>query len=904
MVKDSVEKILQSKYNYYQNIILTSKNEQNKCSISDFFLHNATLIQSAIDRGINKICLTLPTDIDSIIWLPLLLALNQLKTNCNTFNASNYSYNEEDKILYKNKIILKVVSDDTHNIKVWAPNQRGIKNLNKKTKGGEAYLSIKDKLYIQPIKTVKGYSLFKQFIETRKYLTRSVIDKLLNIESYSNCLCFTKTILIITENKKFSKLQKFLLNDCKFSDLFVWAKWVYDRKLKRYDLKPIGSIKKQGTPTITITSDLPKATLYINKYEKNISLICIDGLEKIIRHRSDFDIILEKKIPTIVISHIGEINNFKIFDGRNFLIPIWPYEELVAYTKQNEEIKQNFYFESKTSSINNVINKSIEIIECHNEQLDSLVNSYVDIKNHFKLYQDPIFKRIKSLIFILTSSLSKLICPPNETWLKDRYENIQELESIINRSVYKCIIDEAIDKKITVLIDIMKLILKTPPDEKIEIISKQLTNTKTKILILTSKFYDIKSIKKYWSNRHQSNYEICEINYCEKVFKDFDEIWITGYFNKTIMKKIITSGGISNIKLILYEHEKNFLKSSCGLWIDQDKFHQTSSHFKLFSKCITEKIITLKHIEQTTQKPYFSIPEKHKEEITKKKKLFNLYTLCFSNNSFIIAKPKHFFYIANPFFCGTEVKEIPQKITRDLVIGDYVIMRESESDIIKSRVDKELEDENNLYLRETANKWKKPLEQFIDREWKKGQTFTTIVKKLQEKGLSQNKQTIIQWLFNENRIGPRKIEDLKVIAQITGDQDLKDNIHEIQDAITCLRNKHLNAFNNFSKLFSEKFFEIAQNTLKNNFKSNENYRINIEDIGTINILYLKHIEQHKEFVDSINLNKLFTWDQYKKSLPEDGNIYKFALINFENELFDKISTIKNIFSNTVEDNNG
>lgn len=137
---------------------------------------------------------------------------------------------------------------------------------------------------------------------------------------------------------------------------------------------------------------------------------------------------------------------------------------------------------------------------------------------------------------------------------------------------------------------------------------------------------------------------------------------------------------------------------------------------------------------------------------------------------------------------------IPLWPLRKLRLGDFLLFRDhGTQDIISLLAESELGKDTYSGLRELAASWRAPLASIASNPH-------TVWARLQQAGLTRNPTTVKTWLTDEDRIGPRSEKDLALIAEVSGDTFLKENLRDVSSAIREVWAAHIKAGFSLSSL--------------------------------------------------------------------------------------------------------
>jgi hypothetical protein len=132
--------------------------------------------------------------------------------------------------------------------------------------------------------------------------------------------------------------------------------------------------------------------------------------------------------------------------------------------------------------------------------------------------------------------------------------------------------------------------------------------------------------------------------------------------------------------------------------------------------------------------------------------------------------------------------DVSHKTAKKLKPNDVLLFhRRSDRNVIRMTADEDMPEG----LRETAMAWQKALVNYAQRENLKPQE---IRKRLRNAGCAVHIQTIRGWLHDIDRIAPRQYErDIGIIAKVTGDPYLNNNLETVLDSVSAVFGAHQRA---------------------------------------------------------------------------------------------------------------
>jgi hypothetical protein len=160
----------------------------------------------------------------------------------------------------------------------------------------------------------------------------------------------------------------------------------------------------------------------------------------------------------------------------------------------------------------------------------------------------------------------------------------------------------------------------------------------------------------------------------------------------------------------------------------------------------------------------------------------------FVGSTFANLTEGHELAVLNGYVSGQAVgSKVPMRSVDELSTGDYVLFRESgDSDIIRFIAEDEIGKEKYQRLRTEATRWRKALTSLGDDPRK-------VWDQLRAVGFDRHLMTVKSWMYDENRICPKDIEDVRKIAEAARDRELLDALTQVEQAKEELMSLHISA---------------------------------------------------------------------------------------------------------------
>jgi hypothetical protein len=239
-----------------------------------------------------------------------------------------------------------------------------------------------------------------------------------------------------------------------------------------------------------------------------------------------------------------------------------------------------------------------------------------------------------------------------------------------------------------------------------------------------------------------------------------------------------------------------------------------------------------------------------REEIVKAK------TVVFTQEKFAFITENHRLVIVTDLMRGRiSQDELPRKLINQAQVGDYVLFRDSDKDIIREIADEALNQKGLLYLRETAGLWREALQV---RYHQIGKDFGKLVRLLELARCTRHPVTIRNWLFNDDIIGPRDEEDLLHIAVATGNISLIKRIDDVKEAISIVRSAHLQASGYITDRLLSNLPRILDSEQGSDTEIRRSMVLELDEFGQIMILRVEEIDKEWKDYEIKWVNRLLT----------------------------------------------
>lgn len=329
----------------------------------------------------------------------------------------------------------------------------------------------------------------------------------------------------------------------------------------------------------------------------------------------------------------------------------------------------------------------------------------------------------------------------------------------------------------------------------------------------------------------------------------FSATIVVGWLKRAIMRKILYSFNTQQYIVLLYDYERRWKSYDTAKW---DSALKSSGNKTIITRSFNSDQLNIS-TNRFTQAPgpepaeMPEVDELNEIELILRENKFRQYVASGgmkSAQATAEAVPVNYVGGFLAFYrTGHKVISATKVITQDaekidailpdkLQVGDFVVVREADRDIIKEMADIMLSNSGKHGLRELATKWKEALE--IE------QLFSTpeeIYQKLADAGCTKGYQAVRGWLVDEDVIAPQQKQDLQYIAAITENSVINELLDQIFDAAQEVKSAHVQAGRVLSAQLRSRIVEALESYGDiDPFNIWEPIEMTVDGIGPVKIL--------------------------------------------------------------------
>lgn len=715
--------------------------------------------------------------------------------------------------------------------------------------------------YFQISDTKKGLSKYAAYVKAKKEINdeakdgnKALADLKAIMTHISSSIAYVSTVA--DSERRASEIQ---INGQKLYEYLLVAKTDYLGNLHFYKGKYV------GTPALVFSSQISYVNEIISN-GNNVQSVIINLNECDIESQLDsLDQLLSKKIPVLCIVDTVKSLNLQELKNRNFNIWRWDADSITDSVCSAVDITAERKLRKCVSSkVNYHKLVSQDISEAFN-----LIYRYNRLIEDESAQMNKVYLRLIHLAYLSVRN----ICDVNEEECVQICLQLKECSKLLEyeRSFIEQQLFYDFDKAIKIFTGIYR---ESRSFEKTEEIYKLLLqNRYDRFYIICSNQDNPFEVKMYWDERLAKNgYRPTIYVVYPKEFLSLNKYYadvaiLSGWFSANIIKKIIYGYKVKEIHVFTYECEEKWRKAHTKSWnLGLNNENNETIVKKSFSTKIDNRPVHGNCFEELDKPDREILQQEDDLDLVVQESRYRQYTARgdIDENQIVDAKPVGF--VGGDFALFTEnhkilvvtkiilqnSKQVEKKEVNKLKVGDFIVVREADKDIIREVADHILEVNGKGGYRKIAALWREALK--IEEAF---YSVEEIYKKLLDAGCTRNYQTVRNWLQSEELIIPQDSEDLKYIAEITGDSVLAEKMNEIINAGNYIKNAHIKA----GRILSERLTEsIAMNLSNGNaidpFNIWKPIEIELNEVGVVKVLKIMDIGQEFIPIESSNSNKV------------------------------------------------
>lgn len=708
-----------------------------------------------------------------------------------------------------------------------------------------------------------------KFYEEQKRVKRqeqTLSDKELNAKSLSDYKTHmdSSVVYVTTINNT-----KNLIDECKLygqtlKDIILVGQVDYQGIVKN-----IGKGQLGGIPAVVLASDLysviamfenghPIQSIIIDIFNPNLLQSQLDALDELLRIG----------VPITCITDV--VNSFDLSLLQDRGSNVWRWDET--------SITNNLY-DVTTLSLDkksrNCANRSVEYLVTNGNEISRALELLSSHQKSSQTESAPMMKVFEKL-FSLTFNVLRETVSISEENIVSVNDTLANCKSVLD-SEKRYLSIETYKKYSGILDCLIKVYESRYTLNKHEILKKFLRECIDRtIAIVVPEGANKEVVQNYWQKWCKQNNLFLDIRafypaeYYLLPCGKFEVTIVTGWLKRAIMRKILYSFNTRSYVVLLYDYEKRWQSYTLHKWnsaLDQSRNRSVieksfnSNSIKIYFNNLNELVLSPE--ETATNDEYADI------EFTLRENKYRQYIANGgqkSEDEVIEAIPVNyvggyiaFYKVGHKIISATDIilngaDKIDTKFPSELRVGDFVVVRETDHDLIKEIADLILESSGKSGVRELASKWKEAI--------KIKQIFSSneeIYDNLINIGCTRSYTTIKGWLTDDDKIAPQSKEDLEHIAVVTQNGVLEEKLDQVYQAGRTVKAAHVQA----GRILSSQLKSKVVNALKERedidpFNIWHPIEMPVDGIGIVKVLKVIDIVDEPVIVDIADTNRLIS----------------------------------------------
>lgn len=658
--------------------------------------------------------------------------------------------------------------------------------------------------FFQRTSTQRGLSKYEQFFAAKKeaesqitYLSpdEQQLAILADYKTHMNSSIFNMTSIISTKE---------MIADCRLcgkrlSDILLIGQADYTGAIRN-----IGAGQLAGTPSIVLVPDM-YAILAASENGHSVQSVIIDASDsnRILTQMDALDDLMRLDVSITCVTDIVNSFDLQPLEMRGF--NIWRWDESSITPKLYEVTALPL-----DRKIKNCATRKVKYLNVDGYEISDAIRKLAAHRNESKEQSVQMMRMFDSLNSLAFTALRETVPFASSVVEKAGFQLNDSIRILTSEKPF--LAPDIYEDYKEVVSCLKKIYAPGYRLFKQTALSEHLQAEKYKdICIVVPEKSDKEHIQAYWQSwcRQRGLRTIVHVLHPAEYYSvsctAFSATVVIGWLKRAIMRKILYSFNTQQYIVLLYDYERRWKNYDTTKWDSELKRSDNKTIITSSFNSDQLSISTSRFLEAPGSGPA-EIPEAdelNEIELILRENKFRQYV---ANGGMKAAEataeaiPVNYVGGFLAFYrTGHKVISATKIITQDaekietilpdkLQVGDFVVVREADRDIIKEMADIMLSNSGKHGLRELATKWKEALE--IE------QLFSTpeeIYQKLVASGCTKGYQAVRDWLTDEDMIAPQQKQDLQYIAAITENSVINELLDQIFDAAQEVRSAHVQA---------------------------------------------------------------------------------------------------------------
>ncbi|MFO7881458.1 MAG: DrmE family protein [Kosmotogaceae bacterium] len=842
----------------FDGLTLTLDDEQDESKLPHIIRVSILMLDQMIKAQGKYNVMVFPEKAQTLFFFTIALLIHNIYVGKIEKIYNPYSFIIGEKLKYQNCVV-EFNGIETRDCKVC---------LKFKTSNCDISSPIENLPLFQQTNTNRQLSSHDHFYDTireakanleRKNTKNILLNRIADYKTHMDSSIYYVTSIINT---------KAMINNCKLSgekisDIFLLGQVDYQGIVRN-----IGAGQLIGVPAIVLSPDLYSVNTAIeNDNPIQSAIIDISNTNTIINQLDAIDNLIQVDVPIVCFTDTANSFYLQPLIERGFTVWRWDKNSITGDLYDVNQL-------SSDRKIKNYAKKEVIYLTEDSNEICNSLKLIFDHKNEIREQSPKIIKLFDKLYSLLFSALRETV-PKSNSEIELAQHILKECDNVLSDEVKY--ISPLIYRDFIKVINNLQIIYSFEFSFKKhdKLLHHLSMNDYNEVCILVPSNVDKVRVEEYWQswckNKLPST-KVSVLNPSEYYTVNCSEFNVTitvGWLGYTIMQKILYSFNTALHVILLYDYECRWKNAHTSFW---DRLLKNSNNLAIIKKSFNNDNLDIsvsRFIEEEEGTP---IPKSEEAEELDNIELIlreNKYRQYINKDipgqieKKVEAIPVNFvggylaFYqIQHEIITATDIivndiEKIQMKIPSQLNVGDFIVVREADRDIIRDLADAILNNSDKGEYRVLATKWKEAL--VIERQSSEPEE---IYQKLVAAGCNKSYPAVRRWLFDESIIAPKQKEDIAFIAKITKNKSILEMVDQIVNAAKEVRKAHIQAGRYLSRQLKLKIAETIQKYLdidpNNIWKPIE---IVLEDIGTVRILKVTDVGS-KVDVDVTDANRL------------------------------------------------
>lgn len=632
------------------------------------------------------------------------------------------------------------------------------------------------------------------------------------------------------------------------------------------NVKNIGTGQLGGTPAIVLAADLYAISEMVNKGHP-IQSIIIDGsnANALLSQLPALDELLRLGVPVTCVTDVVNSFDLQPFLDRGF--NLWRWDESSITSRLYDAVPLQ-----SDKKIKHCAKRKVDHLEADGQEISTAIKV---LYAHRKEMQDASAQMMKIFDKLFSQAFAALweTVPIDEIQRNQVRTSLDECSLLLSRE--KVFLAEKTFEDFSSIISCLKKVYTRdfvlPKHEMLTQLLK--TNQHQSVALVVPERCDKNRIQTYWQKWCRNNGLTTSLQtfypaeYYLVPCDQFGCTVVVGWLKRAIMRKILYSFNTQTYTVLLYDYEKRWRNYTTAKW--------SAALDNTQNRKIIERSFTTDALQVSTER--FMQPEAKAQEVPKEDEFSEIELVLRENkyrqyvasggqkaaNETTEAIPVNYvggflaFYrtghkvISASSIIEQDADKIEMKLPAELKMGDFVVVRETDHDLVKEIADVILARTGKTGLRELSSKWKEALTietLFYSTE--------EIYEKLQKAGCTRGYQAVRSWITDDDMIAPQSKQDLEHIAVVTGSGVLKEKLDQVYEAAQAVKAAHVQA----GRVLSLQLRNRVASALKeygdiDPFNIWDPIEMQVDDVGLVRILKIIDIGT-PVIVDIADTNRL------------------------------------------------